>query len=79
MEIDCPLTVASPGMLMGSGLATLTSTRVCKDQNHGCHLPVHIDDLHGADEFGGPPTAVGHQGLTLKELTNADLADGCPK
>ena len=35
IEIDCPLTVASPGLLMGSAVATLTSTGVCQDQTTG--------------------------------------------
>ena len=34
-EINCPLTVASPGLLMGSTVATLTSIGVCEDQTMG--------------------------------------------
>ena len=35
MWINCPLTVASPGLLAESAVATVTSTGVCQDQTMG--------------------------------------------
>ena len=47
MEIDCPLTGASPDLSAGSTVATVTSTVMC-------HLPVYSDNLHGTHELGSP-------------------------
>ena len=79
MEIDCPLTMASPGLLTGSAVATLTSTGVCQDQTTGAVYLSMVMTSMELMNLEAPLQAVGHQRLTLKELTDADLADGHPK
>ena len=64
MEIDCPLTRASQGLLAGSAVATVTSTVMCQDQTTGAIYLSTVVTSMGLMNLEAPSVVVGHHKRT---------------
>ena len=76
MEVDCPLTEASQDLLLGSAVATVTSTTRCQDKTMDTFYLSMVTTSKGLMNLEAPSVMVGHQGLTIEELTEEDLVEG---
>ena len=74
MEIDCPLTGASPDLSAGSAVATVTSTTMCQDQTMAVYLSMVTTSM-GLMNLEAPSVAVDCWGLTIEEHTEDDLVE----
>ena len=79
MEVACPLTKASQDLSVGSTVATVTSTTMCQDQTMGTVYLSRVTTSMGLMNLEAPSAMVGHQGLTIEELMEEDLVEGCHK
>ena len=79
MEVDCPLTKASQDLLVGSTVATVTSSTMCQDQTVGTIYLSTVTTSMGLMNLEAPSAMVGCLGLTIEELMEEDLAEGCLK
>ena len=73
MDVDCPLIRASQEM---STVTTVISTAMCKDQTTGAVYLSMVTTSMGLMNLKAPSAVVGHQGLTIEELMEEDLAEG---
>ena len=79
MEIDCPLTRASQGLLVGSTVATVNSTMMCQDQTMGTIYLSTVMTSMALMNLEALSMAVGYWGPTIEELMEDDLAESCLK
>ena len=59
-------------------VATMISTTVYQDQTMGAIYLSMVNNSMGLMNLEASSVAVGHQGLTIEELTEEDLAEGSP-
>ena len=78
MEDDSPWTRVSHKLSVEPAVATVISTTMCQDQTMGAVYLSTITTSMGLMNLEAPSAAVGHQGLTLEELKEEDLAEGHP-
>ena len=78
MKDDSPQTSASHELLVEPAAATVMSTTMCQDQTMGIIYLSTVTISMGLMNLEAPSVAVGHQGLPPEELTEEDLAEGCP-
>ena len=76
--MDVHETSVAPILLMESVIATVISTSMRRDQRTGA---VYVSIMTTSMEImnlEAPSMVVGHQGATVEELAEEDLAEGCP-
>ena len=78
MEVDGPQTRVSHELLVEPTVATVISTTMCQDQTMGIIYLSTVATSMGLMNLEATSAADGYQGLTLEELTEEDLAEGCP-
>ena len=78
MEDDSPQSGASHELSVEPTVATVISTTMCQDQNMGAIYLSTVTTSMGLMNLKAPSVAVDHQGPTLEELTEEDLAEGHP-
>ena len=76
MEVECPLTGVSQGLLVGFAVATVTSTTMCQDQTIGPIYLSMVTTSMGIMNLEASSAAVSCQGLTIEELMEEDLVEG---
>ena len=78
MEDDSPWIRASSKLSVEPAVATVIFSTMYHDQTTGAIYLSTVTTSMGLMNLGAPSVAVGHQGLTQEELTEEDLAEGCP-
>ena len=78
MEIDHPWSGVAQELLVEPAVAMVISTTMCKDWTMGTIYLSTVTASMGLMNFEAPSVAVGCQGPTIEELTEEDLAEGCP-
>ena len=76
MEIDHPWSGAAQELLVKLAVATVISATMCKDWTMGAMYLLTVTTSMGLKE--APSMVVGCQGLTIEELTEEYLVEGCP-
>ena len=76
---NIPQGLASPGFLVGSAVATMTSTVIHQDELTGNIYMNTVMTSMGLINLETPLVAVDCQMLTLVDVTNMDMADIHPK
>ena len=79
MEYDSPRTGLLQELSAESTVTTVISTTMCQDQTTGAIYLSTLTTSMGLMNLEAPSAAVGCQGLTIEELTEEDLVEGCPK
>ena len=62
MKVDCPLTEALQDLLVGSAVATVTSTTMSQDQTTGIIFLSMVTTSMRLMNLEAPSVMVGHQG-----------------
>ena len=79
VRMDSPLGLVSPGLLVGSAMATMMSMEVCRDKTMGAMYMSTMMTSVGLMNLETPLMAVNHWEPILEELTDVDMAEGHPK
>ena len=79
VRINSPLGSVSPGLLAGSAMATMMSMELHQDETMGTMYVSTMMASMGLMNLEAPLVAVNHNGPILEELTDVDMAEGCPK
>ena len=79
MEVDGPPIGTSQEMLAGCRVATVISTTMCQDQTMGAIYLSPVTTSMGLMNLEAPSLTVSYQGLTIEELMEDDLVEGCLK